>query len=116
MVFYKFLVLPFGLSSACYVFSKICRPLVGKWRGEGKLVTMFLDDGFGCAQDFDKAENLSQEIKNDFLMSGFVPNATKSVWIPVQRGSCICAHAWILFKLCIIMTRYIQTMKMYILN
>ena len=84
VVFYKFLVLPFGLSSACYVFSKICRPLVAKWRGEGKLVTMFLDDGFGCAQDFHKAENLSQEIKNDILRSGFVPNATKSVWIPVQ--------------------------------
>ena len=29
-----------------------------------------------------------------------------------KRGSCICAHAWIFFKLCIIMTRYIQTMKM----
>ena len=48
------------------------------------MVTMFLDDSFGCAQDFDKAENLSQEIKNDILMSGFVPNATKYVWIPVQ--------------------------------
>ena len=47
--------------------------------GEGKLVTMFLDEGFCCAQDFDKAENLSQEIKNDILMSGYVPNATKSV-------------------------------------
>ena len=34
----------------------------------------------------------------------------------VKRGSCICAHAWIFFKLCIIMTRYIQTMKMYVLN
>ena len=32
VVFYKFLVLPFGLSSACYVFSKICRPLAAKWR------------------------------------------------------------------------------------
>ena len=33
-----------------------------------------------------------------------------------ERGSCICAHAWIFFKLCIIMTSYIQTMKMYVLN
>ena len=52
------------LCSACGAFiSKICRPLVAKWRGEGKLVTMFLDDGFGCAQDFDKKENLSQKKK-----------------------------------------------------
>ena len=35
--------------------------------GEGKLVTMFLDEGFGCAQDFDKAENLSQEIKKRYF-------------------------------------------------
>ena len=33
-----------------------------------------------------------------------------------QRGSCICAHARIFFKLCIIMTHHIQTMKMYVLN
>ena len=33
-----------------------------------------------------------------------------------KRGTCICAHAWIFFKLCIIMTHYIQTMKMYVLN
>lgn len=83
-VYYKFLVLPFGLSSACYIFSKICRPLVNKWRGEGKLVSMFLDDGFACAQEFEKTKNLGQEIKSDLLKSGFVPNATKSVWIPVQ--------------------------------
>ena len=34
----------------------------------------------------------------------------------LQRGTCICAHAWIFFKLCIIMTQYIQTMKLYVLN
>ena len=55
--FYKFLVLPFGLNSACYYFTKLTRPLhvVAKWRGEGKLVLMYLDDGFtGCAQSFNE--------------------------------------------------------------
>ena len=33
-----------------------------------------------------------------------------------KRGTCICAHAWIFFKLCIIMTHYIQTIKMYVLT
>ena len=33
-----------------------------------------------------------------------------------QRGTCICAHAWIFFKLCTKMTHYILTMKMYLLN
>ena len=51
-VFYKFLVLPFRLNSARYYFTKLIRPLVAKWRGEGKLVLIYLDDGFGCAQSF----------------------------------------------------------------
>jgi hypothetical protein len=41
---FAFLVLPFGLSSACYICTKITRPLIKKWRGEGKQVLMYLDD------------------------------------------------------------------------
>ena len=44
---YKFLVLPFGPSSAFYIFTKITRPLIKKWRGGGKQVLMYLDDGLG---------------------------------------------------------------------
>ena len=33
--FYVFRVLPFGLASACYVFTKLLRPLVKRWRGWG---------------------------------------------------------------------------------
>jgi hypothetical protein len=44
---FAFLVLPFGLSSACYICTKITRPLIKKWRGEGKQVLMYLDDGLG---------------------------------------------------------------------
>jgi len=84
VLYYKFLVLPFGLSSACYVFSKVTRPLVSKWRGEGKMVVTFLDDGFGCAQGFDETSRDSVAIKNDLLASGFVPNSTKCIWQPVQ--------------------------------
>lgn len=52
VIFYKFLVLPFGLSTACYVFTKLTRPLIAKWRSEGKMVLMFLDDGFGCNRSY----------------------------------------------------------------
>ena len=44
---YEFLVLPFCLSSACYIFTKITRPLIKKWRGEGKQVLVYLDDDLG---------------------------------------------------------------------
>ena len=33
--YYQCLVLPFGLASACFVFTKLTRSLVKKWRGKG---------------------------------------------------------------------------------
>ena len=81
---YKFLVLPFGLSSACSIFTKLTRPLISKWQSEGKLVVMFLDDGLGCAFNFEKTKEIVLCIKNDLLLSGLVPNATKCNWVPVQ--------------------------------
>ena len=33
-----------------------------------------------------------------------------------QRGTYICVHAWIFFKLCLLITQHIQTMKIYLLN
>lgn len=83
-LYYKFLVMPFGLSSACYLFTKVTRPLVNKWRGEGKRITMFLDDGYGCARTFEDTSKVGQEIKQDLISSGFIPNATKCIWVPVQ--------------------------------
>ena len=47
MKFYEFKVLPFGLTSAPYVFSKVVRQLVKYWRGRGDLILMYLDDGIG---------------------------------------------------------------------
>ena len=37
-------------------------------------------------------------------------------YILVKMGTYICAHACIFFKLRILITHYIQTMKMYLLN
>ena len=44
---FAFLVLPFGISSACYICTKITRPLIKKWRGEGKQILMYLNGGLG---------------------------------------------------------------------
>lgn len=84
VIYYKFLVLPFGISTAPYVYTKVCRPLIAKWRGEGKLVLMFLDDGYGCGKDYHSTLNMACDIKQDLLKSGFVPKAGKCVWTPVQ--------------------------------
>ena len=44
-VFYVFTVLPFGLSSAPYVFTKVLKPLEKYWRIQGLCIAIFLDDG-----------------------------------------------------------------------
>ena len=44
---FVFRVLPFGLSTAGHVFSKVLRPLVKHWRSKGHRIIMYLDDGWG---------------------------------------------------------------------
>ena len=46
--YFVFTVLPFGLSTAPYVFTKLLRPLVRLWRGKGHKAILYLDDGI-CA-------------------------------------------------------------------
>ena len=46
--YYVFTVLPFGLSTACYIFTKIVRPLVHYWRAKGLRIVVYLEDGL-CA-------------------------------------------------------------------
>ena len=83
--YYKFLVLPFGLGVAPFIYTKLTRPLIAKWRGEGKKMIMFLDDGFGTADTLSLAKDLSQHVKSDLLDSGFIPKVDKCLWIPVQE-------------------------------
>ena len=45
--YFQFLVSPFGLSSAPYLFTKPLKPLLRKWRTEGKSIVVFLDDRLG---------------------------------------------------------------------
>ena len=43
--FFTFKVLPFGLSSACFCFTKLLRPLVKRWRSMSHCCFVYLDDG-----------------------------------------------------------------------
>ena len=82
--YFQFSVLAFGLSSAPYLFTKLLKPLVKKWRTEGKSIVVFLDDGLGAAADYTKARISSLSVHADLLKSGFVPNEEKSLWEPTQ--------------------------------
>ena len=77
--FFQFSVLPFGLSSAPYLFTKLLKPLVKKWRSEAKSIVVYLDDGLGAAADKNKAKIASLQVHADLLKSGFLPNESKCV-------------------------------------
>ena len=53
--FFVFTVLPFGLSTTPFVFTKMVRPLVKYWRFNSTKIACFLDDGLGKDNTFEKA-------------------------------------------------------------
>ena len=91
--YFEFTVLPFGLSSAPLLFTKMMKPLVTHWRSCGILIALYLDDGFvvvpaSCdnnTNDFHIASKISQHVKVDLIRSGLVYNMDKSCWNPVNQ-------------------------------
>ncbi len=80
--YFTFTVLPFGLCTGPYVFTKLCRPLVKHWRGKGFKIALYLDDGIGTAVGRGATRDISCEVQSDLRNSGFVVNEGKSVWEP----------------------------------
>ena len=84
--FYKFTVLPFGLSTGPYLFTKVQRTLTKHWRSQGIRIFTYLDDGAGADSSFQEAQEVSDLVRRDVKLSGFVANEIKSQWTPAQRG------------------------------
>ncbi|VDI19346.1 Hypothetical predicted protein [Mytilus galloprovincialis] len=83
--FYVFTVLPFGLSSSPYIFTKCLRPLVKHWRKCGIRIVLYLDDGWGTNSTFDSCNADSNFVLKSLTEAGFVINTEKSVWKPCQE-------------------------------
>ena len=83
-IFYVFTVLPFGLSSAPYVFTKVLKPLNKYWRIQGLCIAIFLDDGWAFVRDRESCRFKALDVRVDFCNAGFVVNEDKSVWEPTQ--------------------------------
>ena len=75
--YYQFFVLPFGLSSACYV---------KHWRGIDIKAIIFIDDGIVATLSFRLAKTASEVVKNDRFSAGFVINVEKSDFNPKTKG------------------------------
>ena len=82
--YFQFCVLPFGLSSAPFIFTKMFKPLLKSWRSRGIPIAIFLDDGLGGGSDPVSAKIKGLAVHSDLLKSGLVPNEGKSQWEPIQ--------------------------------
>ena len=82
--YFQFCVLPFGLSSAPFIFTKMFKPLLKSWRSRGIPIAIFLDDGLRGGTDHVSAKINSLVVHSDLLKSGFVPSEVKSQWEPIQ--------------------------------
>ncbi|XP_071123465.1 uncharacterized protein [Mytilus edulis] len=84
MRYFVFNVLPFGIATAGYIFTKVLREVVKHMRAEGKRVMMFLDDGLGGDNDFENCMNSSFEVKNTLERLGFLIAHEKCHLLPSQ--------------------------------
>ena len=83
-IYYVFKVLPFGLATAGYIFSKVTRELIKFWRGKSLKVVMYLDDGLAGANTMSDSIKLSLEVQSDLKKLGFILAEDKCQWAPSQ--------------------------------
>lgn len=79
---YEFNVLPFGLSTAPFVFTKIMKPVVKLLRSCGHLSTIYLDDIFLIGDTQEACLNNIKATKQLLTTLGFIINEEKSNLIP----------------------------------
>ncbi len=84
-VFYEFECLCFGLASAPYIFTKLLRPLVKKWRAQGFRVVLYLDDGILICRTYGAGVAAAAIIREDLRQAGFFVTEPKCVWCPTPR-------------------------------
>lgn len=82
---YEFACLPFGLSSAPRVFTKLMKPVVAQLRKQGIRLIIYLDDILIMAETETLANQHAQTTCNLLEALGFVINYQKSNLIPSKK-------------------------------
>ena len=70
--FYVFCQLPFGLATACFVFTKIIKQLVQRWRRLGIRLIPYIDDFIFFASSAQEFAQAQAQVLADFAAAGFV--------------------------------------------
>lgn len=81
---YEFNVLPFGLNTAPYVFTKILKPVAKFLRSKGYLSTFYLDDLFLVGHSYDECLQNMNNTKTLLESLGFIINTEKSSVYPTN--------------------------------
>lgn len=79
---YEFQVLPFGLNTAPYVFTKLMKPVAQYLRSQGHVITLYLDDLINIGRSYSECQNSVQFIITVLTSLGFLINYEKSSLIP----------------------------------
>ena len=78
--YFVFSVLPFSMSTAPYIFTKVLKPVINYWRSTGRRISMFLDDGLGGNSCKGSASTDAIAVRADLARLGFFPSVDKYVW------------------------------------
>ena len=84
---FQFTVLPFGLSSAPFIFTKLLRSLETHWRSHGIPIAIFFDDGIGADNTSKNAWANSAKVQSDLAQRGFLVNPEKPSTCSSSRQS-----------------------------
>ncbi|XP_067205411.1 uncharacterized protein [Linepithema humile] len=98
---YQFKVLPFGLASAPYIFTRILKPVVHSFREKGLFLVIYLDDFLLMADSYEQCMRNIKMTTSLLSSLGFIINKRKSVLAPTNT----CKYLGFIFdsRLCSIM-------------
>ena len=83
--YFQFQVLPFGLTSAPRVFTKILKPVFAKMRQEGFIVLGYIDDSLIMADSYEQCVKGTERLTQLLTQLGFSLNYQKSVLVPEKQ-------------------------------
>ena len=82
---YEFVVLPFGLCTAPFIFTKMTRPIAAFLRAKGIRIIFYLDDILVIASSLQECQLHLKLVMDTLQGAGFIINWKKSSLIPAQR-------------------------------
>ena len=82
---YQFTCLPFGLSCAPWVFTKLMKPLMTLLRSWGIRIIIYIDDMLIMADSKEEASQHLEVLVHLLEALGFIINQEKSLLCPVQE-------------------------------